>query len=225
MDDKTKLYVLAKKEVFLIFVFMILISLTSFLLGVKIGVNNSFESSGFTREDMKNVEIMSPDEEKVTDLETSMSKVDQDATYKALKEKTNSSLRKKIENEFSNEDMKFNIKKPEAKMKDEAPVIEKKSTNVMAPATAPVVNKKDEFSGKHSIQVGSFPSINEAELFAKGFKARGYTPIINQVELSHRGTWFRVSLGVFENVSEAKEYVIEHRSLFESSDYHFVQFE
>lgn len=223
MDDKTKLYVLAKKEVFLIFVFMILISLTSFLLGVKIGVNNSYERSGYTQEDKRNVEIMSPDEEKVNDLESSMNKVDQDATYKALREKTDSSLKKKIENEFANEDRAFNKEKVESKTKIEmpAPAIEKMKE---APV-APVGKKKDDFSGKHSIQVGSFPSIGEAELFAKGFKARGYTPIINQVELKHRGTWFRVSLGVFENVSEAKDYILEHRSLFESSEYHFVQFE
>ena len=83
MEDKTKLYVFAKKEVFLIFVFMILISITSFLLGVKIGVNNSFEKSGFVQEDMRNVEILSPAEEKVSELEKNSGNTDEE-TYKAL---------------------------------------------------------------------------------------------------------------------------------------------
>jgi cell division protein FtsN len=223
MDDKTKLYVFAKKEVFLIFVFMILISLTSFLLGVKIGVNNSYEQSGYSIEDKRNVEILSPDEEKVSELDQpSNQKVDEDATYKALKEKTDMSLKNKIESEFTNENNKFNTRPESSNVEPskEIPVVEKAETMVDVPVPA-----KDEFSGKHTIQVGAFPSLNEAESFAKGFKARGYTPIINEADIPNRGTWYRVSLGVFDNISEAKEYVMEHKSLFESSEYHFKQFD
>jgi hypothetical protein len=50
MDSKTKLYVFAKKEVGLIFIFMILIAITSFVLGVKIGKNYSLEMAGVTKE-------------------------------------------------------------------------------------------------------------------------------------------------------------------------------
>jgi cell division protein FtsN len=226
MDDKTKLYVFAKKEVFLIFVFMILISLTSFLLGVKIGVNNSFEQSGYSIEDKQNVEILSPDEEKVSELQNvETSRSDQEATYKALKEKTDMSLKKKIESEFTQENSKFNNTTPsentmETSKKDDIPVVEKNEREVHVPAKA-----NDEFSGKHTIQVGAFPSLNEAESFAKGFKARGYTPIINEAVIPNRGTWYRVSLGVFDNVSDAKDYVMQHKSLFESSEYHFKQFD
>lgn len=222
MDDKTKLYVFAKKEVFLIFVFMILISLTSFLLGVKIGVNNSFEKSGYSIEDKVNVEILSPDEEKVNELTEPTSMKNEDETYKALKEKTDLSLKNKMESEFSSENKAFNEEaaKVAPDNSKDIPLVEKSETIVTAP-----VAPKDEFSGKHTIQVGAFPSLNEAESFAKGFKARGYTPIINEADIPNRGTWYRVSLGVFDNISDAKEYVMEHKSLFESSEYHFKQFE
>ncbi|WP_372653618.1 SPOR domain-containing protein [Halobacteriovorax sp.] len=213
MEDKTKLYVFAKKEVFLIFVFMILISITSFLLGVKIGVNNSYEKTGYQQEDIQKVEILSPDEEKVDALEKSTS-TDED-TYKALKEKTDMALEKKVEQEFS-ENMK-----PKNTMDTEA--MEESPAKVSQPYKAPAV--KDSLSGKYTVQVGSFPSVSEAEVFAKGFKARGYTTIINEKDLEHKGTWFRVSIGVFDNISEAKEYVIEHKSLFSTSDYRFSQFD
>ena len=214
MEDKTKLYVFAKKEVFLIFVFMILISITSFLLGVKIGVNNSFEKSGYIQEDMRNVEILSPAEEKVNELEQNAGSTD-DETYKALKEKTDLALEKKVEEEFSGR-----------------PRVESQSSSQVessSPKTPQIEEGsglgKDKLSGKHTIQVGSFPSIDEAEVFAKGFKARGYTTIINEKDLDHKGTWFRVSIGVFDNISEAKDYVIEHKTLFSSSEYRFVQFD
>ncbi|WP_127714475.1 SPOR domain-containing protein [Halobacteriovorax sp. HLS] len=223
MDDKTKLYVFAKKEVFLIFVFMILISLTSFLLGVKIGVNNSFEQSGYTVEDKVKVDILSPDEEKVNELEEATKKNDEE-TYKALKEKTDNSLKMKMEKEFLNENSKFNSSDTPAAQdvvkNNEIAVVEKNEKQIEVPAP-----KSDDFTGKHTIQVGAFPSLDEAESFAKGFKARGYTPIINEAVIPNRGTWYRVSLGVFDNVSDAKDYVLEHKSLFESSEYHFKQFE
>ncbi|PIK16684.1 SPOR domain-containing protein [Halobacteriovorax sp. JY17] len=215
MEDKTKLYVFAKKEVFLIFVFMILISITSFLLGVKIGVNNSFEKSGYSQDDMRKVEILSPAEEKVEELEKSAHTSDEE-TYKALKEKTDMALEKKVDEEFSTGS--------KTQSQPAATVEEARSSDLpqLEVNSAPV---KDKLSGKHTIQVGSFPSISEAELFAKGFKARGYTTIINEKDLEHKGTWFRVSIGVFDNISAAKDYVIEHKSLFSSSEYRFVQFD
>ncbi|CBW27331.1 putative membrane protein [Halobacteriovorax marinus SJ] len=218
MEDKTKLYVFAKKEVFLIFVFMILISITSFLLGVKIGVNNSFEKSGYSKEDVNKVEILSPAEEKVNEIEKSVNSDDE--TYKALKEKTDMALEKKVEQEFSgtatNSDSTMNtdVTSPTSSEVSEVPQME-----------APKESSRDKLSGKYTIQVGSFPSVDEAEVFAKGFKARGYTTIINEKNLQHKGTWFRVSIGVFENISEAKDYVIEHKSLFSSSEYRFTQFD
>lgn len=214
MEDKTKLYVFAKKEVFLIFVFMILISITSFLLGVKIGVNNSFEQTGLNQEDIQKVEILSPAEEKVNDLEKSAGSSD-DETYKALKEKTDMSLEKKVEQEFSG-----NTTQPSnTEIK-----VEQASSRIEVPTETPNT-QRDKLSGKYTIQVGSFPSIDEAEVFAKGFKARGYTTIINEKDLKHKGTWFRVSIGVFDNISDAKDYVIEHKSLFTSSEYRFSQFD
>ncbi len=214
MEDKTKLYVFAKKEVFLIFVFMILISITSFLLGVKIGVNNSYEKTGYKKEDIQKVEILSPDEEKVGQLEKSSANTDED-TYKALKEKTDLALEKKVEEEFSEN----------AKVNTNTVVEASPETPVKAPQEFKAPAAKDKLSGKYTIQVGSFPSVSEAEVFAKGFKARGYTTIINEKDLEHKGTWFRVSIGVFDNISEAKEYAIEHKSLFSSSEYRFSQFD
>jgi hypothetical protein len=71
MDNKTKLYVFAKKEVALIFVLMILIAITSFVLGVKFGKTYAFKAQGLTEvKDSKAVDLLSQDEEEVKDLIT-----------------------------------------------------------------------------------------------------------------------------------------------------------
>jgi hypothetical protein len=65
--------------------------------------------------------------------------------------------------------------------------------------------------------------MEEAEDFAEGFKARGYDPIINQIDIKGKGTWFRVSLGAFATQEEAKTYITKEKSLFLGQDYTIVK--
>ena len=75
------------------------------------------------------------------------------------------------------------------------------------------------YTGKHTIQLGSYKSVEDAKNFASGFKVRGYNPIIYEVDLSGKGTWYRVNLGVFDSVSKAREYIEQEESLFKGTDY------
>ncbi|MFN8369470.1 MAG: hypothetical protein U0T83_02465, partial [Bacteriovoracaceae bacterium] len=63
MDEKTKLLVFEKKEVFLIFVFVILVAITSFTIGIRIGKNFALKQSGITPADVKNVAHLKSTEE------------------------------------------------------------------------------------------------------------------------------------------------------------------
>ncbi|EQC52370.1 SPOR domain-containing protein, partial [Bacteriovorax sp. DB6_IX] len=83
----------------------------------------------------------------------------------------------------------------------------------------------DNFSGKYTIQLSSFQSLAEAKQFAEGFKVLGYNPIINEKNIPGRGNWFRVSLGVFNSLSETKDYILKHKSLFAERDYVLTKFE
>ena len=51
MDDKTKLYVFARKEAVLILLFFIVASFISFLFGMAVGQNLSFGLTNFTPEE------------------------------------------------------------------------------------------------------------------------------------------------------------------------------
>ena len=91
MEDNSKYFVFAKKEVALVFLFMILIAVTSFIFGVKVGKQFSFEASGLTEEDRAKVELLSREEESVNDL------VERQEEEKApeAKAKTTSATKKK----------------------------------------------------------------------------------------------------------------------------------
>jgi len=75
------------------------------------------------------------------------------------------------------------------------------------------------YTGKHTIQLGSYKTVEDAKNFASGFKVRGYNPIIYEVDLDSKGTWYRVNLGVFDSVAEAREYIEKEESLFKGTDY------
>jgi cell division protein FtsN len=161
MDSKTKLYVFAKKEVALIFIFMILIAVTSFVLGVKIGKNYSMEMAGITKEDQKKViELLSKKEEELSSIKANpeVSTVESSEIENKLQEKINE--------EFGSgklEQSGHGMSTPHAKIEvahGEAP---KQST-----PSAP----KDALSGKYTIQLGSHRTLKEAESFAEGFSAR-----------------------------------------------------
>ncbi len=204
MDSKTKLYVFAKKEVFLIFLFMILTAVTSFVLGVKIGKNYSMEMYGITKEDQKKVvDLLSSKEEALEAIKANpeMSTIESSEIENKLQEK--------ISEEFG---------------AGEAP------TNMTTAHSTPKESKenakesvKDELSGKFTIQIGSHRTLKEAEAFAEGFRARGYNPIINQIEIKGKGTWYRVSLEAFDSAEDAKAYVTKEKSLFLGQDYAIIK--
>ncbi len=246
MDEKTKLYVFAKKEVALIFIFMILIAITSFVFGVKVGKNYSYQLSGLAPEDKQKVDLMSEKEEEVNKIldekkgesaeathgeaapehGESATTVEHGSVASSEKKDPMADTHKRLEAELKKLDSEkngvakegkdsetpFSVKAPETKAAVSTPIKEKSST------------KKDQYSGKFTIQLGSHKTIAEAEKFADGFRIRGYDPIINEVELKGQA-WYRVSLGVFSSVSEAKEYIIKEKSLFQGQDYVIGRFD
>ena len=197
MDSKTKLYVFAKKEVFLIFLFMILTAVTSFVLGVKIGKNYSMEMYGITKEDQKKVvDLLSSKEEALETIKANpeMSTIESSEIENKLQEK--------ISEEFGAGEAQPNMSSSHSAPKDQV---------------------KDELSGKFTIQIGSHRTLKEAEAFAEGFRARGYNPIINQIEIKGKGTWYRVSLEAFDSAEDAKAYVSKEKSLFLGQDYAIIK--
>jgi cell division protein FtsN len=201
MDSKTKLYVFAKKEVALIFIFMILIAITSFVLGVKIGKSYSLEMAGITKEDQKKVvDLLSTNEEALVDINKNAE------AHVVESSDIENKLQEKISAEFGSS---------QASGHGANMSTEKSSHETSA--------SPDGLNGKFTIQLGSHRTLKEAEDFAEGFKARGYDPIINQIEIKGKGTWYRVSLGAFSNSEEAKSYIAKEKTLFIGQDYTIVK--
>jgi septal ring-binding cell division protein DamX len=235
MDENTKLYVFSKREVALIFLFMFLIALTSFVFGVKVGKNYSFEQSGFLPQDKQKVDLLSGQEEKVNEVvREKMEKPKDSVELNDLNKKLEQHIKTETDGEGKRFEGKPEADEPAPSQPSEADATTQDSGNQMiepVPGTEVTMEEgaksslKDQYSGKYTIQLGSHRSIDEAEAFAEGFKVRGYNPIINEVEIPNRGVWYRVSLGVFDTITDAKDYVKKEQSLFQGQDYVFVRFD
>jgi len=53
MNEKSNFYVFERKEIFLVILFVILVSITSFLFGLKMGSGYSFEKTGHNESDLE----------------------------------------------------------------------------------------------------------------------------------------------------------------------------
>jgi cell division protein FtsN len=193
MEENNKVIVFEKKEIILILLFVVVLIITSFTLGIRLGKKLTLDDAGITTADQKTVELKSSLEEDVEKTVESESKLTDEEKLKKLMDESKTRLSDELE-KFSTED-KVEPNKS----------VEPQASNAM--------------SGKYTIQLGSYPTVEEAKQFAEGFTVRGYSPIINETTIDGKGTWYRVSLGLFGTVEEAKTYIINEQSLFSGQDH------
>lgn len=190
MEENNKVMVFEKKEIILISLLVLVLIVASFTIGVKMGKRISLDTAGVTETDKKEVELKSAVEEDAEKVLSTDAQLTDEEKLKKLMDESKTQLTEELE-KFSSE---------EKKTSDAAPV-----ANPMA--------------GKYTIQLGSYNTVEEAKQFAEGFTVRGYNPIINEVKIEGKGTWYRVSLGAFETVEAAKKYIRDEKSLFAGQDH------
>jgi cell division protein FtsN len=233
--DKSKLVLFNKKEITLILVFVIVVAITSFTLGVKIGKKYSFQQHGYTASDQhlinrpKAMDLQSATEEKVhkvinKESETPSTETKQKAIINDTYEKLKKEFSKLDEEQTSAPKANVNKKRVETKIAE--PPADQNILDIVKKSKDTLIEEnRDQYVGKYTIQLGSHQNLEEAEKFADGFKVRGYNPIINEVDIKNRGIWYRVSLGVFSTVSEAKKYIKQEDSLFQGQEYVIGKFQ
>lgn len=221
MDEKRKLIIFDRSEVFLLFIFIVLIAVTMFTLGLRIGKNISYKQEGFTDEDREKIETLKSTQEE--SVEEMLVKKGEQSTSE---EKGDSNYNKVLQEELG----RLSKEGPTSEVKVESALPKEASEKAVAPEAMPAAKEESSkpshstqstktLLGKYTIQLGSHATMKEAEDFADGFAVRGYNPIISEVKIPGKGTWYRVGLGSFESSGEAKDYIKKEESLFQGQDY------
>lgn len=195
MEENNKVIIFEKKEIILILIFVMVLIITSFTLGIRLGKKLALNESGIKEEDVKAVVLKSAVEEDVEATISSESNLTDEEKLKKLMDESKSRLTNELE-KFSTEE-----------------------ATAPAATAAPAEAAPSPMTGKFTIQLGSYNNMEEAKQFAEGFTVRGYSPIINEVKIEGKGTWYRVSLGLFNTVEEAKAYIQQEQSLFSGQEH------
>ena len=221
MEENNKLFVFEKKEVILIFVFIILIAIISFTLGVRTGKELSLKHDNYTNEDINNINLKSVDEEYVeqvvkkdNDFENSMEN-SAEGEAKSLDAKA-------MEQRLKEEMEKLASESDHVPMEGDKPETESNAPSKMEEQSPQANNSEssdNNFTGKYTIQLFSHQNESAAQEFADVFRLKGYDVIINEVVIPGKGKWYRVSIGVFDNMNDAKDYLTKEKSLFQNQKY------
>jgi hypothetical protein len=241
MKEENKLLVFDKKEILIILVFILGLFAASFIFGIKIGKDYSFSNSDVTKEEVGTLEVLSSKEEEIDAVVNKDTPApSKEISYDLLKRKIEEELSKTekvVKKNANRDDDKITPENIDEKKTIESTVANYYGDNLVDENVKSINEQKTEgkvvdskvmasvYEGKWTIQLSSHKKIREAKVFANDFKVRGYEPIINEVDLGDKGTWYRVSLGAFDSLVEAKNYVIKESILFEEVDHVFIQFE
>lgn len=199
--EENKVIIFEKKEIVLILLFVVVLIITSFTLGIRLGKKLSLDVSGIKEEDVKTVELKSTAEEDAEKAIEADAALNDEEKLKKLMDESKARLSDELEKFSSESSSTMNSS------------ISTTNQSLQNSSTAA------KTSGRFTIQLGSYNTMEEAKSFAEGFTVRGYDPIINEVKIDGKGNWFRVSLGIFNTVEDAKAYIKNEQSLFSGQDH------
>lgn len=225
MEDKNKVFVFDKKEVVLIFIFMVVLTTISFTLGIRFGKKISLKNDGIFPTDQQEIEIRSVKEEYVDDLVETTKTDEPEKNIEVDEESSNEEMISKLKEEFENLEKKSYKTTIEPVLEEAVNVDSAKEVNATETEniSEKMVTTSELLKGKFTIQVGSYNSRDDAMKFAEAFSAMGYQPILHEVNIKNKGTWHRVSIGAFNNMAEAKEFLEKEKSVFAEKDYFIAE--
>lgn len=212
MEDQNKLFVFERKEVILIFVFIVLIAVIAFTLGVRTGKSLSLKADGYTKKDQEMIELKSVAEENVEDIvpmdstEKEASPLEQDEIDQRIKEEMQKLAEEKVTVD---------------PMTDEAQIDDSQATSnsETGDSSETIGETSNPYAGKYTVQLSAHKTQDSAQEFADAFIIKGYDMIINEANIPGKGKWYRVSIGLFETRQEALSYISEKKDLFQDREY------
>lgn len=227
LEDKNKLFVFDKKEVVLIFVFVLVIIVTSFTLGVRVGKGLSLKSDGYSKGDIENTfDLKSVEEEHADDIlsnkddkgfESSLDAgAGTDSSEETARKLDEIAAQDRMDAEFAD------ISKNEVNSADELEMtipsdIPKKNKEVVGNELVP--KEGQSYVGKFTINLASKKTRAEAEEFSAPYIASDLEVIINKVKTSDKGTWYRVGIGAFNTYNDARDFLKKNPIFFKGKKY------
>jgi cell division protein FtsN len=216
VDQKRRLFIYDRKEVGILILLGVGVALFAFTLGVHLGKQVVPKATEMAAE-AKAVDPLLPAETQ------SPSRVEISQEVKNVPAAVDESLDQSLRDEIAKTGMKVDkarqvelptelhkeVKKPEVGAQPETaevPVVKTEPKRKAEPkAAAQTERATSNAASRYTLQVGSFPSLHEAEPELLKLNENGLRAEVREVELAGKGKWFRLFVGQFESVKDAEK--------------------
>lgn len=202
MESKPRFYIYEKKEIAILIVLGVAVSVFSFTLGVHLGKHvpgSRSEVVGSVSNSVQTVPDQAPPSEELSEQTPRASA--------NVEEFMNESLKKEVVDTGATLRQKIQVDLPEKK---KAPKVEAQVPQAAAAAPAPAKTK-----GRFALQVGSYPSAEEANAQQKTLSEKGLSVVVRSIDLKGKGRRFRIMIEGFATQEEAEHegqrYVTDHK--------------
>ncbi len=213
MDQKRRLFIYDRKEVGILILLGVGVALFAFTLGVHLGkqvVPKAVEVAG----EAKPVDPLLPAETQAP------SRVEISQEVKNVPAAVDETLDQSLRDEIAKTGMKVDrarqvdlptevhkeASRPEVGTDPAPKKISAKEKTQAEPKSEPASERAATAgASRYTLQVGSYPSLHEAEPELLKLNENGLRAEVREVELAGKGKWFRLFVGQFESVKDAEK--------------------
>jgi len=209
VDQKRRLFIYDRKEVGVLILLGVGVALFAFTLGVHLGkqvVPKPTESLG----EAKPIEPLTPGEVQAPN------RIEVAQEVKNIPAAVDETLDQSLRDEIAKTGMKVEKARQVELPKDvrpegSKPEVGHQPSHEVAPAKSvkkTVVASEDSMAAaasRFTLQVGSYPSLREAEPELLKLNENGLRAEVREVELTGKGKWFRLFVGQFDTVKDAEK--------------------
>ena len=201
MDHRRKLFIYDRKEVGILILLGVGVALFAFTLGVHLGKQvvppvGEVVAEHPSIDPVDAAKLQNPNRNEIA------------GEVKNVPEAVDETLDQNLRDEVAKTGLQINHKKPLSfPEKTRAETVHRPETGANGhPAdsikpTAP----KTTAGGRYTLQVGSYPSLNDAEPVLLKLNEQGLRAQVKEVEIRGKGKWFRLFVGEFQTVSDAEK--------------------
>lgn len=199
MDQRRKLFIYDRKEVGILILLGVGVALFAFTLGVHLG-KQVVPPAAETVADSGSIDPVDATKSQNPNRNEIANEVKH--VPEAVEETLDQNLRDEVAKTGLQVDAKKPLSFPTQTKAESKPGI---GANDRTPDPASRAAPKAAPGGRYTLQVGSYPSLDEAEPMLLKLNEQGLRAQVKEVEIRGKGKWFRLFVGEFQTVSDAEK--------------------
>ena len=192
MEQKQRFFIYGRKEMGVLVLLGLLVAVFAFTLGVHLGKRVIPKSASAPVADASTLPTLPdnvPNQQELSEEAKNTGQRADEALGQALHEEV----------------LKTGIKLDQGKpMELPKELAKEKAREEKAPEPRPARSSVAAPIGKYTLQIGSFPSLREAQQSVQSLPEHGLKPYIRSAEIKGKGKWFRVFAGSYATRLEAE---------------------